>query len=497
MSGKITAVHVTHETVGKIGGIGAVLEGLFTSDSYLKAVERSILVGPLFSLEGDVSNRLGADGEVLYSSIDGMTNSPYCDSFRHIEHTYNVNIVYGKRTYIEPLTGKKSQPEIILIEMSRMNQRPLNEFKAKMFTEFGIRSNMHEHLWEFEQYVRIALPAIAALKAIGAANPEGNTIVVAHEFMGMPTALAAKLDHHDFGTVFYAHEVATVRPIVEKLPGHDTMFYNVMECAHQDGLSVTEVFGDQSHNFKHDLVSASRHCDNILAVGDFVVDELRFMAPEFSAANIDLTYNGIPAYEITLEEKKESRAKLQQYCKNLLGYKPDYIFTHVTRLVPSKGLWRDFDVLEHLDAEFVTEDRTAVLFVLSTETCQRHSRDIYKMEEAYNWPVAHREGMPDMTGGEAHFHTGVQEFNARSRNVKVVFINQFGFTRHLCGHRMPYDMEFMDIRKGSDVEFGQSIYEPFGIAQLEPLSFGGICVITNICGCAGFVKVTAKGKAVK
>jgi glycogen synthase len=46
----------------------------------------------------------------------------------------------------------------------------------------------------------------------------------------------------------------------------------------------------------------------------------------------------------------------------------------------------------------------------------------------------------------------------------------------------------MDIRKGSDVEFGQSIYEPFGIAQFEPLSFGGICVVTNVCGCAGFIK---------
>ena len=26
-------------------------------------------------------------------------------------------------------------------------------------------------------------------------------------------------------------------------------------------------------------------------------------------------------------------------------------------------------------------------------------------------------------------------------------------------------MEYADIRRGSDVEFGQSIYEPFGIAQ--------------------------------
>jgi hypothetical protein len=55
-------------------------------------------------------------------------------------------------------------------------------------------------------------------------------------------------------------------------------------------------------------------------------------------------------------------------------------------------------------------------------------------------------------------------------------------------------MEFMDIRKGSDVEFGQSIYEPFGIAQVEPISFGGICVFSECCGCAGFVAKVTDGK---
>src|SRR5207245_4875808 len=59
---------------------------------------------------------------------------------------------------------------------------------------------------------------------------------------------------------------------------------------------------------------------------------------------------------------------------------------------------------------------------------------------------------------------------------------------------MPANMEFMDIRKGSDAEFGQSIYEPFGIAQVEPISFGGICVYTNVCGCAGFVDKAAGGR---
>jgi hypothetical protein len=52
----------------------------------------------------------------------------------------------------------------------------------------------------------------------------------------------------------------------------------------------------------------------------------------------------------------------------------------------------------------------------------------------------------------------------------------------------------MDIRKGSDVEFGQSIYEPFGIAQVEPISFGGICVFSECCGCAGFVHKVTGGK---
>jgi hypothetical protein len=55
-------------------------------------------------------------------------------------------------------------------------------------------------------------------------------------------------------------------------------------------------------------------------------------------------------------------------------------------------------------------------------------------------------------------------------------------------------MEFMDIRKGSDAEFGQSIYEPFGIAQVEPISFGGICVFSECCGCAGFVNHATGGK---
>ena len=384
-------------------------------------------------------------------------------------------------------TGIKSSPEVLLFDITHINNMLVNEFKRRLFEEFGIRSHLYEHLWEYEQYVRLAPVAIAALKALGAAKE--STYVIAHEFMGMPTALAAILEPCcNFRTVFYAHEVATMRRIVEEHPSHDTMFYNVIKKAHKDGLYVNEVFGDQSSYFKHVLVEAAKFCNHIFAVGDHVVDELRFLAPEFENANIDIVYNGIHAKQISVAEKLASKRKLQLYCENLLGFKPDFIFTHVTRLVRSKGFWRDLRVLNKIDEQFRAQNKTAVLFVLSTEVQQRLGHDINNMESSYNWPVAHREGWPDLSGGEANFYTQVQEFNARSRNIKIIFINQFGFHRKSCGKRMPEDMEFIDIRKGTDVEFGQSIYEPFGISQVEPLTFGGICAFSNVCGCAGLLR---------
>ncbi|HEY3340486.1 MAG TPA: hypothetical protein VGK81_00655, partial [Anaerolineae bacterium] len=38
-----------------------------------------------------------------------------------------------------------------------------------------------------------------------------------------------------------------------------------------------------------------------------------------------------------------------------------------------------------------------------------------------------------------------------------------------------------------DLEFGMSVYEPFGIAQIEPLAGGALCVESDVCGCVGFI----------
>jgi len=487
-----TLVHVTHEVVGKIGGIGAVLHGLFTSKSYLNSIDRSILVGPLFTTEEKASQRLGQGGEILYSTLDGIDKTKFAGAFHRIERFYNAGIVYGRKTFIDRQTGVKSSPEVLLIDVRSMFKEPVDDFKSKLFREFGIHSNRYEHLWEFEQYIRTAGPAIEALKVIGAAT--GKTTVIAHEFMGMPTALAAIIEPDcRFKTIFYAHEVAAIRRIVENHPGHDTMFYNVIRSAKREGLYLNEVFGDQNSYFKHPLVEASKFCDSIFAVGNYAADELRFLAPELKNANVNVVYNGIPADRITVEDKLASREKLRRYCENLLAFRPDVIFTHVTRLITSKGLWRDLRVLEAIEKQFRTTGKTGVLFLLSTQVGHKPGSDIRNMEAGYDWPVAHREGWPDLSGGEAEFYTAVQKFNAAAGNIKVIFINQFGFNAGDCGSKMPHNMELIDIRKGTDVELGQSIYEPFGISQLEPLTFGGLCVVGNVCGCLGFVNDLTAG----
>jgi len=490
-----TVVHVTHEAIHKIGGIGAVLHGLFTSPVYLAQVTRNILVGPFWPTDAGGESRLGADGEVLYSSLDSLFRSPLAARFREIEQTYGVGIVYGRRKFVERGTGVISTPEVLLIDVSRADPKRLGEFKYECWKRFGLESGKYDHVWDFDQYVRLAQPALAALHALGATTSVEPCVILSHEYMGIPTCLAAIMeDGGNFRTIFHAHETATMRRIIEGHPGHDTMFYNVMNAALAEGHFVEDVFGDQGDYYKHGLLKTTRFFDEIFAVGDFVQKEFQFLGPDFIHVDSQLAYNGVPCWKIDVKEKLASRNKLQTYCDNLLGYTPDYVFSHVTRLVPSKGLWRDLRVLEHLELILRKRNETAVFFVVSTEVPGRRPEDIRRIEATYRWPVVHREGAPDLSGGEAVYYQGVQEFNARSRNIKVVFINQFGFEQRVCGVRMPKDMEFMDIRKGSDAEFGQSIYEPFGIAQVEPISFGGICVFSNVCGCAGFVDKANGGK---
>ena len=93
-------VHVTHEAGVKVGGIGAVLNGLLGADSYQQAVARTIVVGPYNVDNAGEMSRLFAPGNglrLLYARQRGITLLPPSlhDAFRHIEETFGVEILYG------------------------------------------------------------------------------------------------------------------------------------------------------------------------------------------------------------------------------------------------------------------------------------------------------------------------------------------------------------------------------------------------------------------
>jgi hypothetical protein len=491
----LTLAHVTHEATEQLGGIGTVLEGLMVSPTYQQAVGRSILIGPTSShITSDPHKRLGEHGEVLYSSIDQIDEVGLGARFRPVEWAFNVAIVYGKRYYNPPGQDRQGEAEILLVDVFQSNRDRLNVFKLRLWETFGLDSARYEGAWDYEEYVRLAEPAFYALRAL-LSDEDLPCILFSHEFMGLPAALQTILDGgDDFRTVFHAHECATARRLVEDNPGHDTMFYNVLGEARRQGLYMEDVFANLHSLLRHALVSRAHLCDGVIAVGDHVKDELQFMNPPFSEREVDVVYNGLPAFDVTPKQKQESRSLLQDYSEALLGYRPDVLMSHVTRPVVSKGLWRDAQVCHEMEAHFKANNQTGVLYIVTSAGGVRRPQDVANMEKTYGWPRHHREGFPDLVGPELGIHEMVDQFNRNHEQIQMVLVNQFGWGRDRVGRRLPKDMTMAGLRRAVDIEFGMATYEPFGISPLEPLGCGALCVISNVCGCEGFVNQATEGR---
>lgn len=317
---RLTIAHVTHEAVEHLGGIGTVLQGMISSPVYQEQVGRTILVGPTNAHWGSSpEGRLGADGKVLYSSADHVDTVDLGHRFHPIEWAFDVDIIYGTRQFNNKQEGRVGEGEILLIDVHRMNPARLAVFKHRLWQAFGIDSTQYENSWDFEEYMRLAEPAYFGLMAL--LRPEElPAVLISHEFMGMPTALQAILEgRKHFRTIFHAHECGTARRLVEDHPGHDTMFYNILEQAMSKGMFVEDVFGSLEKIPRHALISKAELCDGVVAVGDKTKDELHFLSRTFKEKSVELVYNGVPAMAVSMAEKLGARKMLQKYSHALLG----------------------------------------------------------------------------------------------------------------------------------------------------------------------------------
>lgn len=486
--------HVTHEAVEKMGGIGTVLEGMMTSRVYQAAVKRSILVGPMGGHHYESPlRRLGPQVTVKYSSIDGIDMEGLGRLFHPVEWAFGVRIAYGVRRYPANAAGAggvAGEAEVLLIDVSNPAAAPLNAFKHRLWEHYGLDAGRYEGDWGFEEYCRLAEPAFYALNAI-LGEDDLPCVVFSHEFMGLCTALKTHLDGGEaFRTVFHAHECATARRLCEGHPGHDTAFYNVLRQAARHGKFVADLFGDQSVFMRHALIANAHRLDAIVAVGDPTAEEMRFLNRETRDTRIDLVYNGIPTPHEDYDVKVRSRALLDRWAEAVAGFRPDYLMTHVARPVISKGFWRDLKVAHHLDDWLGERGRSALVLILTCGAPPRSMEVVNRMAREHRWPWRHREGYPDLAGPEVEIYGLVQAFNAGHANVKALLVNQFGWGREFLGEAAPEGMTMQTLRQAADVEFGQSVYEPFGIANLEPLASGAICVSSSVCGCVSACRHT-------
>jgi len=504
-----TIIHVTHEAVDHLGGIGTVLQGLLTSAQYRAKVGRSILVGPLPYPDRAVSDPMARLGEhptaCYYSGPDRHDPVGLGALLSPIEHAFGTRIVYGSRTFHAPGDEHNTaDADLLLFDVSNPNRDQLSTFKWFLHEHHGIESQRYEHSWDYEEYTRLAAPAYHALCSLLAlaAGPGSNrsgappAVVIAHEFMGVPTALRCGGDRARFRTLFHAHECSTARRITEHLPGFDSAFYPAMNNAMAKNQSVGEVFGDQSDFGRHALVSRTHVLDGVMAVGPETADELRFLSPAMRTSRTRVVYNGLPARPVTPADRARSRALVDQWLTATLGHRPDYLLTHVTRPVPSKGLWRDLTLCKHLAKHLAAKGKTAAYLLLTCAAPTRSFMQASSMAERYRWPFAHQLGYPDLVGPEIDLYREMQTFNASLDTAKdgtrgsvhAILVNQFGFSRQRLGPNAPEALTTADLRRAADVELGMSTYEPFGIAQLEPLHAGAICVTSTVCGCMGLVK---------
>ncbi len=490
------AVHITHESVKKIGGIGAVLSGVCNLQAYKNFYDKTLFYGPLFELPGETFSHLGKSGQLLFSSHDNYDVENYSEIFNEIADRYNVDIVYGKRELASEFDiTKHTTVDVINIGINKMNPAETEKFKYALWKNFGIKSHLYEDDWDYEQYLRIAIPFLQVIEKLY--SPTAEYYHFAHEYMGVPSALAVLISKKPHTTVFIAHEVTTARSLVESHPGHDISFYNILRKA-QSHKSLEQVFGSQQHNPRSELVKRAINFDHIFAVGDHVKAEYEFLVPQTPQGKIKIVYNGVSAKSIDFAQKQNSRTRIEKYTDPLFNFTPDLIFTHITRMVISKGIWRDLALLKFLDGHLSRHNLKAIYILLSTLVpTGRSPEDIFQAEAEYGWPVLHRQGWPDLIGEEEDTYKQIQIFNAQTKSIKAVFLNQFGFDRARCGSRVPADAEFNDLRIASDAELGLSIYEPFGIAQIETIPFGGLAILSSSCGAAGFLEQNFKTAKIK
>jgi hypothetical protein len=388
---------------------------------------------------------------------------------------------------------------------------------------------------ELEFYFHSASPLWQAAKVLIERHYQPEDMALfAHDWLGVPLFWAMKVDPPGGklsapATVYFAHEARIARMLVEGTikdkydairhrchpDGHDASFYAYLarlgSASPPLGLDAAfpEVrcpWGGRAFEdiYYHVLNRQAAHFDRVVAVGLNVKRETELVVRgEPRQPPVYLCPNGVPDFtggaaeagggqdadavlRAKTDRQRASRARIVEFSKARLGLEPDVIFTAVNRCELSKAPWRNVDFFRVFVEAPENSERKAIFIWLSRPKPLPTAEQLAAWSR-WGWPLEHR---PQSEGGDLRREEEALWDMIRSLNAKgegryrMLYINQFGWSKEKLGALDPDRTSFLDLRLGTDVEIGLSIYEPFGIAPLEPFSSGTICVLSDASGCA-------------
>ncbi|RKH12255.1 hypothetical protein D7V97_09035 [Corallococcus sp. CA053C] len=501
-------VHLSYEATRTLGGMGVVLEHLLGEPGYREAFPRTLLVSPTvrpcglgsYAPEESLARDLEAHGEVLYSGLRRHNPARWERVFQPVEARHDVSFVYGRRD------APGGPVEVLLVDITdvlrgyrvRLGTLPL--FLQRLHTLLGVdlpfdsrggrsapwralsrvwrgvfgtrlgaapwvnhlfRRAVHHGFVDAPPLdhdamlaVTLAEPVFDAVARLRSPDDSG-AVLLAQEHLSLPLAYKALLDGRDWcRTVYYAGEVRTPRVLVEYgeagQGASDARFYNVQRLGLEQGRTLEEVYPVGTWPGFQILRNGHR-CDRVGAVSASVADELRFLDTRYSNQPLTVVPHGHRAIATDWDAKEAARARVLHHARTRWGRDFRLLLTHISRDEVCKGLWRDVDVCERLAERLPPERRPALLVMVS------------------EWNEA--EPSDNLRDVKAR----VEAFNARDTGLHIALVNQ---------PTWPAGLDFTrdDLHRATDVSLGQSLYESHGLAQLEPLGCGAICVISGASG---------------
>jgi hypothetical protein len=378
----------------------------------------------------------------------------------------------------------------------------------------------NHYLIELQFYCFAAAPLWAAANALIELKYRPSAVTLfAHDWVGVPLFWAMRRDGaggRPVTSAYFAHEARVCRLLAEGLikdqrdllaryahpDGHDVAFYGRLAQVEHMGDSVSQGFAGNETAFDflyhHALNSQAAKFDHLIAVGPHVAREtaLILRGKGGPPVRVSVCPNGVPnrlaqaapgASEGQLETAQaDARERILEFAEANFQFRPNYLFTSVNRCEMSKAPWRSVEFFRAFMEAPINLKKTGLFIWLTRPKPLPSAKEMAEWRQ-WGWPVLHR---PRSSGGDLRIEEQklwelIDDLNsASSGRYRVLYINQYGWGADILGSLNVVKTSFDDLRNGTDVEVGLAIYEPYGIAPLEPFSSGAVCALSDASGCA-------------